>query len=425
MRSIRTAVAACVLALLLVPSATLAAPTDTFTDFVLDRFGWEGDTPERLVACIQPLDVNLETNDLAVHIDGALYDGAWFIVGWTKTKLGDGQPVMVCERSVEVDGEAVTTNFDYPTSRWSPDLFGLHVAGDPRDGTMSGIFAAALDKDWHGTKEVAVNLTIKRPKAPIAVVDPMLYEDEPDPGHKADIDYGVDLLREAGIAIAGPDELDPDRWVKDGYFVVDYYGSYYMGGETYHGEQFVREGDLDNLLALMEYYPEEYPPADPPDMDEEDICLTFTMDMDRATAPFDADISRTFDDGMTVQIANVWLCPLTTVVQTYWIPDPPTQEAADTYADNVILEFVGRPLEDLDAMRIEDQSGERLARYHFIAGGDYWTGMRAEVQELSPDVWGMPRIYVSPGLIEMPERVYLRFIQGEGGFREAIQVDIP
>lgn len=259
MRSFIPRALAICLTLCLLSSAAFAAATQSLEDFLLDEGIDMADAQAR--AHVLAIGDAKRALDVEITLEGLYFDGTKLLIGWRTENLTPQKPALVLYTEVQADGVPLRADADHPVSSWWPAMFGLFVAGDPINSLMGRfIIEDAAACDLSGTVEFSAYFVVKRPTKPVVVTDPEIHIPYDHEGTETDRQAMLEAMQAYGVTVADADDTDIQAWREKGYLVVNRFG-----------EHFPQNG-AEGVSALTG--------ADLPDTADEEIVLTFQVDLD-------------------------------------------------------------------------------------------------------------------------------------------------
>ena len=249
-----------------------------------------------LLDSIQPLEVSGTLDNVKVNVTGGLYDGKRFSLSWTIENNDASIPVLVDLETVQVNGEPanadnITTNgslIPFPRN----NTVSNHVMG----GGMRGYVDNAAEQDF---VEISLSFKVTKPLGELVVVDESIYVIDNNQTR-------IGQIEEAGIRIAGPNELEIQAWVDKGFTVL--YST---------GRAISMVGDYHEVAKYYEHRPNQYEEVG-------DIQLTFQLDSTHAkqyiytAQKIDRLISN---DGFCFKVNELSFTPLSTIVDIECWPE--------------------------------------------------------------------------------------------------------
>jgi len=203
-----------------------------------------------------------EALGVEISVEGMYYDGKKLAIGWRTNNTQPSQPALVFYTGVTIGGVSIQADYDYPISQWWPRVFGLSVAGDPINDLTDTFYTKNLQGyDLHGVMEVTANFIVKRPRQPIVVIDAEINVPCGDEDTETDRRAMLQAMRDCGVTIAQPGDMDVKTWRERGYLAVD------------------QSGDLINDEGTTEGMP-AFNGEDMPDADAAEVELSFSVDFD-------------------------------------------------------------------------------------------------------------------------------------------------
>jgi len=211
------------LVVLLQVSAALAAPTQTFADMLADM--GLNPTDKQVQSHVLPLTQREQALGVELSLEGLYFDGQRFLLGWKTNNTKPKSPALVQYTQLTVDGVPISADADYPIALWWPQAFGLFITGDPINNLMDYFDTRdAADDQLHGTREVIAYFTVKRPIKPLVVVDGEINTPYQDQDTETDRQSMLAAMKDCGVTIAQPGDMDVKTWQARGYEVINQYG---------------------------------------------------------------------------------------------------------------------------------------------------------------------------------------------------------
>lgn len=244
-------------------SHSFAEPTQDLWDFLADEGFDTSDSQIR--SHVFAVEQTQEALDVALTMEGLLYDGEHFILGWRTENLRPESPALVLYTEVTVNGATIQAYADHPVASWWPAMFGLFVAGDPINNLM-GRFRVedAHAYGWQGEVEVVAHFIVKRPTKPMVVVDPKIHEVYENEGTELDRQAMIHAMQSHGVTIAGLNDMDVAAWQDNGFLVVNQYG-----------EHFLEDGSISSSALKG---------TDLPDAETKEVKISFRVNLDTLLA---------------------------------------------------------------------------------------------------------------------------------------------
>lgn len=249
------------LCMLLTSVFASAAPTQNLLDFLQEE---QFDTTDAAVLShVCTIGRTKNALDVAITLEGLLYDGDTFLIGWRTENLRPLEPALILYTKVTMNGVPIWTNVDHPLSRWYPSMFGLFEAGDPINNLMGRFRIYSPDEyDLHGEAVITAYFTVKRPRKPLVVVDPEIHVPYDDEIGKRDRHAMIAAMLECGITIAEPDQMNVAAWREKGYLVLNRIGWP------------LNDDGINTGYSALEG-------ADLPDCDEQNVEISFKVHLDK------------------------------------------------------------------------------------------------------------------------------------------------
>lgn len=114
---------------------------------------------------------------------------------------------------------------DFPVALWHPRVFGMQVAGDPRDGIVWAFRVSDVPaQGFEHINQLMVGISVIRPLQPMVVVDEEMLAPQDDAEMEADRLAMIEAMETHGVTVAGPDALDAGTWRAQGYLVLNHNG---------------------------------------------------------------------------------------------------------------------------------------------------------------------------------------------------------
>lgn len=237
----------------------LAAPSQNLMDYLADEGIDTSD--ESAMAHVYTVGDAKEALGVALTLEGMYFDGESLYIGWRTENLRPEEPVLVLYTDVTINGESIRADADHPVSYWWPRMFGLFVAGDPINNLMGRFLVEdTSDYDLQGEAEVSAHFTVMRPTKPLVIIDPEIHVPYDIEDMETDRLAMIEAMQAYGVTIAEPEDTDVAAWQDKGYQVVNRNGEHYLADES------------EGRAALTG--------ADFPDVETEDVVLSFTVDLD-------------------------------------------------------------------------------------------------------------------------------------------------
>lgn len=193
-----------------------------------------------------------ETVDgVTITLTGVYYEEDQFLLVWESENDQPQNPVAVFYSQACTNDEPIIAWADYPGANWVPRVFGLgwEVAlQNPADWYLP----AQLEiYDATQSYTIKARFVVAQPQRKIVVVDAELYELHDD-NTQADYDLMIHSIKQAGVEIAGQDQLDPTQWEEAGYIVLDRHGAIHDDGEfTYLFDYAVPKDGESGILQYV------------------------------------------------------------------------------------------------------------------------------------------------------------------------------